>query len=197
MKTVTVITDDIWILIRKEYENTKISMAKLAKKYGTYAMEISRMNQAEKWKKYKPTSISVTIEKETHTLEPCFVNPFDILGETGTRKVKEIIKELGDTYSPVDEPLLISYAESYERYLRLVLIVNTQGEVVTSPKTGASYMNPSFSALQSVKSDMAKLGDRLGLSISSRKRLNLQIGQKEKTASLFDLIDDLDDDVVI
>jgi hypothetical protein len=38
---------------------------------------------------------------------------------------------------------------------------------------------------------MSKLGDKLGLSISSRKRLNLSLGKKEKTQSLFDLVENL------
>jgi len=198
METVTDITDETWKIIRYEYESTKISMKDLANKYKTYPMKISRMSKSEGWKKYKPTSTSIQPSQTTPTTHVSIANnPLEILGAIATRKVKELIEELGDAYSPVDEPLLISYAESYERYLKLVLIVNKEGEVIESPKTGGKYMNPSFSALQSVKADMAKLGDKLGLSIASRKRLKIQIGKKKETASLFDFLDNLDDDVEI
>ncbi|MFK5976901.1 MAG: phage terminase small subunit P27 family [Sulfurovum sp.] len=198
METVTDITNEIWTAIRFEYENSKISMKELAVKYNTYAMKISRMSIEEKWIKYKPTSLSLPPKNLPTTTTTDVINPFDILGVTGTRKVMELIEELGEIYSPVDEPLLISYAESYERYLKLVSVVNTEGEVIESPKTGGKYMNPSFSALQSVKADMAKLGDKLGLSIASRKRLKIEIGKKKDTASLFDFLNDInDDDIVI
>jgi len=184
------VTDTVdWDSLRWEFENTKISMRKLAAQYGTYPMDVSRKVKEFGWVKYDP--VKTALEKHEKNK---VVNPHGILGTTAVRKIQEIVKELGDEYSPVDEPLVVSYAESYERYLRLVSIVNKEGEVCVSPKTGSTYMNPNFSALQSVKSDMAKLGDRLGLSIASRKRLNLNFTKEEKTKSLFDLVADISQD---
>jgi P27 family predicted phage terminase small subunit len=184
------INDNIdWDSIKWEFENTKISMRKLAEKYGTYPMDVSRKVKEFGWVKFDP--VKKAIEKHEQNK---VINPHGILGTTAVRKIQEIVKELGDEYSPVDEPLVVSYAESYERYLRLVAVVNSEGEVCVSPKTGSTYMNPNFSALQSVKSDMAKLGDRLGLSIASRKRLNIALGKEEKTKSLFDLVADISQD---
>ena len=178
-----------WDSLRWEFENTKISMRKLADKYGTYPMDVSRKAREFGWVKYDPVKKAMEQHEENKV-----INPHGILGTTAVRKIQEIVKELGEEYSPVDEPLVVSYAESYERYLRLVAIVNKEGEVCVSRKTGATYMNPNFSALQSVKSDMAKLGDRLGLSIASRKRLNLNFQKEEKTKSLFDLVADISQD---
>jgi P27 family predicted phage terminase small subunit len=167
-------------------------MRKLAKKYGTYAMEVSRKAKELEWSKYNP--LKKALERQ---VESKVINPKGILGTTAVRKIQEIVDVLGDEYSPLDEPLIVSYAESYERYLKLVAIVNKHGEVSVSPKTGAEYTSPYFTALQSVKSDMAKLGDRLGLSVASRKRLQLKLGKEEKTKSLFDLVADMSQDTDI
>lgn len=202
MENITVTQDDTWQKIRNEYESTKISMKELAKKYDTYAMKISRISQAEGWTKYKtaPATVPCSLPIEiVDNLDDASVilNPLDILGELGRRKVKEAIAELGTNYSPLDEPLLIAYAESYESYLALVKEVSIQGRMLTSYKTGALYPNPLAYMLESVKANMAKLGDKLGLSIASRKRLNLKIGKKEDAPSLFDMLDDLDEEIVI
>ena len=182
------VTESVWVDIKWEFENTNCTLRELEEKYGIYKMKISRKSRKEEWVKYVPATDNVTHNAVT------VINPSGILNTIGIRKIQEIVDELGDLYSPIDEPLLVSYAESYQRYLRLVAIVNAEGEVNISPRTGATYMNPNFSALQSVKSDMAKLGDRLGLSIASRKRLNLNLTKEEKTASLFDLVGDISDE---
>lgn len=185
MDNVTNETTD-WDSLKWEYENTKISQRKLAEKYGTYPMEVSRKVKEFRWRKFDPVKQALERKEESKV-----VNPKGILGTTAVRKIQEITAELGDEYSPLDEPLIVSYAESYERYLKLVAIVNKHGEVSVSPRTGAEYTSPYFTALQSVKSDMAKLGDRLGLSVASRKRLQLKLGKEEKTKSLFDLVADM------
>ena len=170
-----------------DYENTKIGMKKLGEKYGTYPMQISRMARKLDWEKYDP--IKAALEKYEN--KPAVINPNGMLDTVAVRKIQEIVKELGDNYSPVDEPLVVMYAKNYQRYLKLENIVDAEGEVCISPKTGATYMNPNFSALQAVISNMAKLGDKLGLSIASRKRIGLSLGVEEKTKSLFDLVGDM------
>ena len=127
------------------------------------------------------------------------VNPKNLLNGIAVRKIEEIVKELEGHYSPVDEPLVVAYAKTYQRYLELEAIVDEEGVVVVSPKTGATYMNPHYSALQSAIANLAKLGDKLGLSIASRKRLGLVLGADDKTGDLFELAeklsgDDVDDD---
>ena len=177
-----------WESVRWEFENTKISMRKLAKKYGTYPMDISRKAKEFCWEKFNENK-----KEKNKTTKKKHVNPEGILSTVAVRKIEEIVEELGDEYSPVDEPLIVAYAEDYQRYLKLVSIVNEEGETCISPKTGAAYMNPNFSALMAVKSSLTKIGDRLGLSIAARKRLNIKLGREEKTKSLFDFIDDVKD----
>ncbi len=188
MSSVTNITEEDWKNIKWEFENIKCTLDVLAEKYSVYKMKISRMSKKEGWVKY----VSPTDNHNYNAVTA--VNPGGILNTVGIRKIQEIVLELGEFYSPVDEPLVVSYAESYQRYLKLVVIVDERGEVCVSPKTGGEYMSPYFSALQSVKADMAKLGDRLGLSIASRKRLNLNLTREDKTKSLFDLVADISEE---
>lgn len=173
-----------WDSLQWDYENSKIGMKKLSEKYNTYPMQISREAKKRKWVKYDPVKIAVG-EFEN---KKAVVNPNGMLDTVAIRKIQEIVEELGENYSPVDEPLVVMYAKNYQRYLKLESIVDAEGEVSISPKTGGTYMNPNFSALQAVISNMAKLGDKLGLSISSRKRMNISIGKEEKTQSLFDQV---------
>lgn len=188
MSVTTINTDIKWDDMQWEYENTVCKLGYLAEKYNTYKMNISRRSKAYEWVKFDP--VKVTLEKK----EKMVVNPNGILDTVAIRKIREIVEELGDNYSPVDEPLVVMYAKSYQRYLKLEAVVDAEGETLVSPKTGGEYMNPSFSALQAVISNMSKLGDKLGLSISSRKRLNISLGKEEKTKSLFDLVADMSQD---
>ena len=176
-----------WKSLRWDYENTKIGMKKLSEKYGTYAMQISRESKRNNWEKYDPVKTVVAMYEDKKVV----VNPNGMLDNVAVRKLHEIVDELGDNYSPVDEPLVVMYAKNYQRYLRLESIVDQEGEVCISPKTGGTYMNPHFSALQAVISNLAKLGDKLGLSIASRKRIGMSLGKEEKTKSLFDLVADI------
>lgn len=189
-----------WESVRWDFENTKCSFSKLAKKYGTYAMNIKRKSDEGSWAKFKQGSkeISAAIgkfeEKQTAHLRPA-----SFLSNIGVRKIQEIVKELGVYYSTVDEPLVIAYAESYERYLRLAKEVNVDGEVLISPKTGGEYLSPKFNAMQSVKNDLIKFGNQLGLSIAARKKLFIDLSDKEEQKTLFDMVNELiknDDDTL-
>ena len=186
-----------WESMQWEYENMKISMTALSRKYGTYTMAVSREARKRGWVKYDPIKKAVDEFESNNPSEKKVeykkqvTNPNGMLDTVAVRKIQEIVKELGDNYSPVDEPLVVMYAKSYQRYLKLEAIVDEEGEVVISPKTGGTYMNPNFSALQAVISNMAKLGDKLGLSIASRKRIGLSLVKEEKTKSLFDMVNDM------
>lgn len=181
-----------WESVRWDYENTKCSFNKLAKKYGTYAMNVKRKADEGEWTKFKPGAkeVSEAVAKFDEK-QAAVAKPTNILETVGVRKVKEIIKELGSHYSQVDEPLVIAYAESYQRYLRLAKEVNKEGEVLISPKTGGEYLNPKFNAMQSLKNDLIKFGNQLGLSIAARKKLFLDLSDKEDQETLFDMVDKL------
>lgn len=181
-----------WESVRWDYENTKCSFSKLAKKYQTYTMNVHRKAKDGEWVKFSPGAkeISHAVSKFDEK-QAAVSKPTNILETVGVRKVKEIIKELGAHYSQVDEPLVIAYAESYQRYLRIAKEVNNEGEVLISPKTGGEYLNPKFNAMQSLKNDLIKFGNQLGLSIAARKKLFLDFGDKDDHKSLFDMVDEL------
>jgi len=179
-----------WESMQWDYENSKVGMKKLGEKYGTYPMQISREAKKRKWVKYDPVKMAL----DNYESKKAVVNPNGMLDTVAVRKIQEIVKELGSNYSSVDEPMVVMYAKNYQRYLRLELIVDEEGEICISPKTGATYMNPHFSALQAVISNMSKLGDKLGLSIASRSRIGISLGVEDKTQSLFDLVCDMSQD---
>ncbi len=174
--------------MRSEYESGEMSLGKLAARENVSKTQLWRLAKKECWKKPKRKEVAKAISCD-------FVapNPGGILGDVAVRKIEEIVKELGPHYSPVDEQLIVAYAKSYQRMLRLEAIVDAEGESVYSPKTGATYMNPNFSALQAVISNMTKIGDKLGLSIASRRRLGIRLGTEETTESLFDFVDAISD----
>lgn len=181
-----------WESARWDFENTKTSFAKIATKYNTYAMNVKRKADDGSWIKFKPGSIEIKdaiskFDEKRSTVS----KPTNILETVGVRKVQEIVRELGSHYSTIDEPMVIAYAESYQRYLKLAKEVNTDGEVLISPKTGGEYLNPKFNAMQSVKNDLIKFGNQLGLSIAARKKLLLDLGDKEDQKTLFDMVQEL------
>ena len=170
--------------IKKIYESEKTSFKKLEQRFGVHYKKIQRIAKEEGWKKF------TGLVKNDNLIKP---EVKAIINQVGKRKIEELVKELGDHYTPADEPLIVIYALNYQRYLKLEGIVAIEGETVVSLKTGASYLNPNFIALQSVTSNLAKIGDKLGLSIASRTRLNISFKKEEKTKSLFDLVENLEE----
>jgi len=181
-----------WESARWDYENTKCSFTKLAKKYGTYPMMVQRVAKNEGWEKFDPKAKEVKAAvAKFNDKQSAVERPTAILDTIAVRKVEEIVRELGAHYSTADEPMLIAYAASYQRYLRLEKEVNEEGEVLISPKTGGEYLNPKFNAMQSLKNDIKNFGKELGLTIASRQRLSLKLGTIEDTKSLFDVVEEL------
>ena len=190
-----------WDAVRWEYENckeieldgvkVKPSFRNLAKKYKTNHMAISRRAKVENWQKYDPVAVVKKANSAQRTELKAVAGHYQLLDSVGARKIKEIIKELGaDNYSHIDEPLIVMYALQYQRLLKLEALVQVENETIISSK-GLPYLNPNFNALQSVSNSLAKLGDRLGISVASRKRIGIKLGKKEdKVKSLFDSIKD-------
>ncbi len=183
------VTDIDWESIRWDYENVECTLGDLVDKYGSYKMQISRKAKKEEWIKFD--AVTRSLENKDVTTTP---NPAGILSTVAVRKIQEIITELGDDYSPVDEPMVVMYGKTYQEYLKLVSLVDAEGDVLYSPKTGAAYTNPRFNNLQAMQNNLTKLGDRLGLSIASRKRIGLTFKREEKTQSLFDLVANMSQD---
>lgn len=125
--------------IRKKYETEHTSFRKLEAEFGINYKKIQRVAKKEEWQKFSLPKVHAKTK----------INPEykKIVSKIAKRKIEELVAELGEHYSPVDEPLIVIYAMNYQRYLELEEIVNKEGEVVVSMKTGSTYMNPNFSAL--------------------------------------------------
>ncbi len=194
--------NNVWEAIKKDYETIAVSFRQLEKHYKIEYSKIRRVAIKESWVKYagddKGNFVPIYLPKTQPTLDeniniaPPKKSNIDYAnidwGELVNRKIKEIINELGDKYSSIDEPLIVMYAKSYERYLKLTLMTDEEGETLISYKTGSSYLNPNFIALQAVEATIMRLSDKLGLSIASRVRLKLNFGNEVKELTLFDLI---------
>jgi len=168
--------------IKDLVENTKLSYRKIAEQYGTNHTQIGKIVKKDKW------DTEHRISKNSNQMTPYK----RILGPTAIRKMDEIIKELGEHYSPTDEPLIVMCAKSYEEYLDLGEQVSLEGYTCMSPKTGATYLNPTFNAYQAVQKNLMTVSDRLGLSISARKKLGLKFKRPgQKQASIFDIFGEL------
>lgn len=182
--------------IKKEVENTKRSYRAIAEEFGTNHTQIRNLIKIHGWNvehRISKNSTVSTNENKPHNA---------ILGKTALRKIEEIKRELGKQYSPVDEPLIVMYAKSYERYIDLEqkLGLGVDKIIAVSTKTGAEYMSPHFTATLAIQKNLVTIANQLGLSIASRKKLGLNFKKEEEgQTSIFDFAkefsydEDLDD----
>ena len=171
-----------------DYENKKTSLSKLAATYGGYPVFWQREIKKGEWVKYKPPEKKGDINTIT-------LSRFDgILSTVAVRKVKEIVEELGMHYNKIDEPMIIVYAKSYEYFIKLSRDVDSEGIALMSSKTGSFYSSPKFNAWLAVGKNIASIGEKLGITIAARKRIGIQLGADDKTASLFDFVDKMQDE---
>ena len=158
----------------------------MAGSYGCSTTAINKKAKKEGWPFYEPSS--EVLEKVSK--KPPAKPHEKILGPIAMRKINELKNELGEHYSSVDEPLIVSYAKSYERYLELENEMAKEDSVIAySSKTGSAYIHPLFNAIQMTQKTLVTLANQLGLSIASRKKLGISFGEKdgERTGSLFDI----------
>lgn len=177
---------EVWENIKADFEGSSTSVRALELKYGINRNKINKKRKEEKWTKYVPMvkrANNQTAQIAPHTA---------MLGKTALRKIEEVKEELGDHYSPVDEPLIVVFAKNYERYIDLEQTLAVEGVTVTSMKTGGSYLNPTFTALQAVQKTLLTYANQLGLSMISRKQLGIKLGNDKKSdQSIFDFVDDI------
>lgn len=177
--------EQIWESIKADYEGGTASVRSLADKYSINRNKINKIRKSEKWVKYVPAvscAKGSTAQTASHT---------PILGPIAIRKIKEVKEELGEYYSPVDEPLIVVFAKTYERYIELEQALMKENIVLTGGK-GGSYQNPTFTALLAVQKTLLTYANQLGLSMTSRKLLGIKLsggGKSEKT--LFDIAEDI------
>jgi len=175
-----------WESIKADVEGSSASVRSIAKKHGVSHTTINKKIKNKEFKRYVP-SVSAS-RKNMENVNPC--EP--ILGQIALRKIEELKKELGKNYSNVDEPLIVMYSKSYERYIELEMKIAVEGVTTVSMKTGATYINPTFNALQMTQKTLVTIANQLGLSMISRKNLGLKLGNnKRDEPSIFDFVDDI------
>ena len=170
-----------------DYETIGTSARKLSAQYDIPRNKLNKIIKSDEWLKYGSSGSSANksvTQSAPHS---------EILGSIAKRKIKEVREELGDHYSPVDEPLIVVFAKTYERYISLEKTLMSEGEVLESEKTGGKYLNPTFTALQAVQKTLLTYANQLGLSMTSRKLLGIKLGDANKKSemSLFDIVSDV------
>lgn len=176
--------------IRREYENTKTSFAKLGVKYKIPHKKIQLHAKKNKWIKFNDKVFDLTTveAKELNNIEP-------IQDDKIISNVKSV---LGGYYREVDEVLIMAYVDSYLAFLELRDLVAVEGRTLTSEKSGAKYTNPNVNLLQMEKNNIIKIGKELGINTVSRIRLGIDVENHEekKANSLFDfknmILEDID-----
>lgn len=178
-----------WENIKTDWLGAKFASENaLASHYGVSRQGISKKAKKEEWGDFVPLSKKAPVT----TTADGVTNPHDkILGSIAMRKIEELKKELGENYSHVDEPLIVCYAKAYERYIDLEVQMSLQ-EVVSTSTKGGKYLNPLFNAIQMTQKTLVTIGGQLGLSIYSRKKMGLKLGEEtDKGGGLFDFADDI------
>lgn len=173
-----------WDFIKSEYEETPKSIRRIARENGVTHGAIQRNANKQSWER---TDFEGLTKDKSITDKR---NP--ILGKIGLRKMREVIDELGDNYSVLDEPLVLIYASNYEMWIEQFMIVREEGVTATSSK-GSEYLSANFSALLPLQKSISTIASQLGLSIASRKRLRLEPKSDTEEASLFDIAKDMND----
>jgi len=164
---------------KKKVEETKQSWRSIAAEHDTNHVSLKKFAEKHGW------DISHRVSKKVSKPH----NPHNkILGIVALRKIEELKEELGDSYSPIDEPLIVMYAKSYERYIELEQKITLSGGVTTfSVKTGAEYLSPNFTASLAIQKNLVTIANQLGFSLASRKKLNINFQKLEdKQSSIFD-----------
>ncbi len=170
-----------------DYETLGTSARKLSAEYRIPRNKLNKIIKSDEWLKYGSSQSSA--KSKTASTAP----HADIFGAIAKRKMQEVREELGEHYSQVDEPLIIVFAKTFERYIDLERTLINEGEVLSSEKTGGKYLNPTFTALQAVQKTLLTYANQLGLSMTSRKLLGIKLGGADKKSemSLFDIASDI------
>jgi P27 family predicted phage terminase small subunit len=168
--------------IRKEYENTKTSFAKLGVKYKIPHKQIQKYAKKNEWIKFSDKVLDLTIveAKELSDITPM-----------QEHKVIENVKSvLGGYYREADEGLIMLYVDSYLAYLELKELVAVEGRIVVSEKSGASYTNPNVNQMQMQMNNIINVGKQLGINTVSRIRLGIDVEnhEEQKKDSIFDMV---------
>ncbi|MDD5159676.1 MAG: P27 family phage terminase small subunit [Sulfuricurvum sp.] len=166
-----------WDEIKKDFLGGKFrSVNALASHYKVSRPGIMKKSKKEEWGDFVPLSKNMPVS----TIDKSVTNPYiDILGPIALRKIEQLKQELGNHYSNVDEPMIVCYAKTYERWLALEIKMMDQEEVLESEKTGSKYINPLYNVIQMTIKTLTLLSSQLGVSMPSRHKMNIKIGEHE------------------
>jgi len=167
--------------MKEEYETTKTSFRKLADKYKTHYKKIERRAKKEGWIKFNPKTIN-----PQPTKQPQIIQNTEIDTQTPTNDIKELLKGY---FQPIDNIMLELFIDTYVSYQELKKEVSAEGKILKSQK-GGTYYNPKYSALQMEKMNLIKIQKELGITISQRIKLKLDIEEESNQPTIFDLIKD-------
>jgi P27 family predicted phage terminase small subunit len=80
--------------------------------------------------------------------------------------------------SGIDRAVLVSYCEAWGSYSQACIDVQKYGAVLTSEKTGQKYLSPYLNAKSMAEKQMRACVAELGMSPSSRTRINVSPPEK-------------------
>lgn len=181
-----------WDFIKSEYEETTKSIRLIAEQNNITHGAI----QAQIRKAKKNGNEWVRKDHEEIVKDKALINSRKpLLKKIALRKIEEIKLELGERYSVLDEPLIVAFAKSYELWISARLIIEDEGSISKSSK-GSPYISPYENLAQMHLGNFTKIAGQLGLSIASRKRLKLDPKSDTEEDSLFDILDELNEDDV-
>lgn len=168
--------------IRREYENTKTSFAKLGVKYNIPHKKIQLHAKKNNWIKFNDKVFDLT------TVEAKELINIEVIQDD--KIISNIKSVLGGYYREMDEVLIMAYVDSYLAFLELKDLVAVEGRTLTSEKSGAKYTNPNVNLLQMEKNNIIKIGKELGINTVSRVRLGIDVENHEekKKESIFDMV---------
>ncbi len=170
-----------WVNIRDEYESTDTPIREIARRNDITHGAIQRRAKKEHW---------VRIDIDAVVTDKALVGKKGILGRVAIRKIEEIKEILGSNYSPLDEPLVVSFALNYEKWIAAQKIIQDKGSTVISEK-GSVYISPYENLAKMYENTFIKISSMLGLNVASRKRLSLPTKSDTEEVSLFDITKDL------
>jgi len=170
-----------WDYIRDDYENTTKSIRLLARENDVSHGAIQRRIKVEQWEK----SSSVDAIKDKSLIG---ANP--LLDKIALKKAHEIISDLGENYSSLDEPLVAVFVHNYSKWVTVQFIIKEEGSVITSEK-GSVYISPYENLASQYENKILKVASQLGLSLSSRKRIGISSKSDTDEPDLFTLSQDV------
>ena len=172
--------ESTWRKARNDYEVVGLTYKRIYEEYGISISSLKRKSKEESWERLNDVIKSIDVRAS------------GMLTSVGIRKIKEIREELGENYSVMDEPLILMFATNYQLWLNIEAQIMKEGYTAISSKR-TEYLSPAFLAKTQVEKKIITIATQLGISLLSRKKMGIEAGSKKKEASLFDIVDEIED----